>query len=33
MAPVLIARKVLDTPISIEPGETKTFSVHIYINI
>ena len=33
MAPVLIARKVLDTPVSIEPGETKTFSVHIYINI
>ena len=33
MTPVLIARKVLDTPVSIEPGETKTFSVHIYINI
>ena len=31
--PVLIARKVLDTPVSIEPNETKTFSVHIYINI
>lgn len=31
--PLLLARKVLDTPISIEPGETKTFSVHIYINI
>lgn len=31
--PVLMARKVLDTPVSIEPGETKSFSVHIYINI